>query len=138
MAIDDKGLFRPTNMQDALKSSRDRLGLTHEQLSKLTKEIDPKKEGVSRVALSRYETGAALPGLRELRLIALALRTPLSLFAYGEKTDPMLRYKLSLEMRIMDMVMGEVTAEGVIKQEDDNDPVTPEFLALVEQVKKPK
>lgn len=119
-----------------MKSRRDRLELTHEQLSQLTKTIDPKEEGVSRVALSRYETGASQPGLRELRLIALALRCPLASLVYGERNDPMLRYRLSLEMRIMDMVMGEVTAEGLIKQVDDNDPMSPEFLALVDQVKK--
>jgi len=39
-------------------------------------------------------------------------------------------------MRIMDMVMGEVTAEGLIKKEDDNNPKSPAFLALVELVKK--
>ena len=121
-----------------MRSRRDAFELTHEQLSQLTKAIDPKGEGVSRVALSRYETGAALPGLRELRLIALALRRPLSSFVYGVRSDPMFPYKLSLEMRIMDMVMGQVTAEGLIKNEDENEPVSPEFLALVEQVKKPR
>lgn len=136
MSLEEEDLFPADGVPRAMRKYRERLGVTHEQLSQLTKALDPKGEGVSRVALSRYETGAALPGLRELRLIAVALRCPLSVLVYGQRTDPMLNYKLSLEMRIMDMVMGELTAEGLIKSEDDNDPMTPEFTELLEQVKR--
>ena len=136
MAIDPSHFFASDNVTSGMKDRRHSLELTHEQLSQLTKAIDPASEGVSRVALSRYETGASQPGLRELRLIALALRCPLSLLVYGEPTDPMLRYRLALEMRIMEMVNDMVTAEGLVKNEDSNDPERPAFKALLEQVKK--
>ena len=137
MAIDDRFFFDPENVPSAMKTRRQKLGLTHEQLSRLTKAIDLKAEGVSRVALSRYETGASLPGLRELRLIALSLRCPLSQLVYGEMTDPMLRYRLALEMRITETVMGAISAAGVIKDDLDNDPESPAYRSLIEQAREP-
>ena len=121
-----------------MRSRRQDAGLTHEQLSRVTKAMDPTSEGVSRVALSRYETGASLPGMRELRLIALALRCPLSLLVYGQQNDPMLPYRLSLEMRIMEQVNDMISAEGIIKEESDNDPMTPAYRDLIAQVKQQK
>lgn len=135
MAIDDRFLFSDDNFSSTMKNYRQRRELTHEQLSRLTKAIDPAGQGVSRVALSRYETGTSQPGLRELRLIALALRVSLSLLVYRERTDPMLPYKLDLEMRITDMVMDLVMADGLIKDGLENEPVSPEYLALVEKAK---
>lgn len=136
MAIDPPRFFSPDNVMSGMKDRRHSFDLTHEQLSQLTKAVDPTSEGVSRVALSRYETGASQPGVRELRLISLALRLPLSMLVYGEPTDPMLKYRLALEMRIMEVVNNMVTAEGLVKDEDSNDPERPEFKALLEQVKK--
>lgn len=138
MGIDSPNFFDNTSFQDFMKGRRQFAGLTHEQLSRVTKLMDPTTEGVSRVALSRYETGASLPGMRELRLIALALRCPLSLLVYGEQRDPMLPYRLELEMRIMERVNDMIFAEGVIKDESNNDPVTPEYRELIAQVKQRK
>lgn len=136
MAIDSPHLFDNEFFRQILKSRRQAKDLTTEQLSQLTKLIDPAGEGVSRVALSRYENGASLPGLRELRLIALSLRLPLAKLVYGgESTDPMSSYRLELEMKIMELVNDMVSAEGIIKDSMENDPDGAEYRALVEQVR---
>lgn len=137
MAIDSKLYFDDTFIASFLKSSRQRFDLTLEQLSRLTKEIDPSSVGISRVALSRYENGSSLPGLRELRLLSFSLRRPLALLAYGEHTDPMSNYRTELEMRIMEVVNDHVEAEGLIKGENHQDPDNEEFKALLAAVKKP-
>lgn len=90
---------------------------------------------MSRVALSRYENGASLPGLRELRLISFATRRPLAFLFYGERTDPMSSYRLELEMRITDIVMGQVDAQGLIKEVSEQVPEDDAFKALLENVK---
>lgn len=59
-----------------LKRTRQANGLTLDALSLVTKVVDPEGKGISRVSLSRYETGTS-PGLRELRLLLLALRRTL-------------------------------------------------------------
>lgn len=136
MSIDSPHFFDNDMFGQLVKSGRQNRGLSTEQLSQLTKLIDPAGEGVSRVALSRYETGASLPGLRELRLIALALRKPLATLVYGgEASDPMSSYKLELEMRIMEVVNGMVAAEGVLKDSISNDPEGADYQALLAQVK---
>lgn len=135
MPIDPAYLFDDTKVASYLKSARSHHDLTLEQLSRLTKEIDPAGAGVSRVALSRYENGASLPGLRELRLISFATRRPLALLFYGERTDPMSSYRLELEMRITDVVMGQVDAQGLIKEVAEQDPEDENFKSLVESVK---
>ena len=136
MAIDSPHLFDNDFFRQFMKSRRQHRGLTLEQLSQLTKLIDPSGEGVSRVALSRYETGASLPGMRELRLIALSLRVPLSMLVYGgEGSDPMSSYRIELEMRIMEVVNNMVSAEGIVKDGMENDPEGADYLALLEKVK---
>lgn len=135
MPIDPAYLFDDTKVASYLKSARSRHDLTLEQLSRLTKEIDPAGNGVSRVALSRYENGASLPGLRELRLISFATRLPLALLLYGERTDPMSSYRLELEMRITDIVMGQVDAQGLIKEVSEQTPDDETFKALLQSVK---
>ena len=139
MAIDDPFLFDDSDFAKRLKAARQHSDLTLEQLSTLTKNIDPAGVGVSRVALSRYENESSLPGLRELRLISFATRRPLALLVYGERTDPMSSYKLELEMRITEVVMGSITAEGLLKESDQQQPdQNPEYLKLLESIKKTK
>ncbi|CAN7253672.1 helix-turn-helix domain-containing protein [Acidovorax sp. LjRoot74] len=135
MPIDSAHLFDDTKVASYLKHARAHHDLTLEQLSRLTKEIDPAGTGVSRVALSRYENGASLPGLRELRLISFATRRPLALLFYGERTDPMSSYRLELEMRITDIVMGQVDAQGLIKEVAEQAPDDETYKALLERVK---
>jgi len=135
MAIDQNYYFDNSHFGEVLKSRRQRLDLTLDQLSVLTKEIDPKGEGVSKMTLSRYETGSTLPGLRELKILSFSLRVPLALLVYMDREDPMTSYKLNLEMRITETVMGLVMAEGIIKGEDENEPDGPEYRDLVERVK---
>lgn len=137
MAIDDPDFFDDKLVAESLKNSRQKRDLTLEQLSNLTKKIDPTGAGISRVSLSRYENGDSLPGLRELRLISFATRRPLSVLVYRERIDPMSSYKLELEMRITDTVMGSVTADGVIKQTEEQSPEQDEdYLRLLDEVKK--
>lgn len=136
MAIDDPELFDDATFAKRLKTARQSRELTLEQLSALTKEVDPSGTGVSRVALSRYENGSTLPGLRELRLISFAVRRPLSVLVYGQRTDPMSSYRLELEMRIMEVVMDSVTAEGLVKGETEQAPDQDEsYQHLLKQVK---
>lgn len=138
MAIDQARFFENGCFADALKRGRQRLDLTLEQLSLLTKEIDPTREGVSKMTLSRYETGATLPGLRELKIISFALRRSIADLIYEESDDPMNSYKLTLELRITETVNQMLTADGIIKDESMNEPQTPEYLSLVEKVKERK
>jgi transcriptional regulator with XRE-family HTH domain len=136
MAIDDPDYFDDQIVAGSLKNSRQKRDLTLEQLSNLTKKIDPTGAGSSRMSLSRYENGDSLPGLRELRLISFATRIPLSTLVYRERIDPMSAYKLELEMRITDTVMGSVTADGVIKQTAEQSPESDEaYLQLLVEVK---
>ena len=136
MAIDSNHYFNDIVIAAILKSSRQRFDLTLEQLSRLTKEIDPTGNGISRVALSRYENGSSLPGLRELRLLSFSLRQPLAALAYGYHTDPMSNYRIELEMRIMEVVNEHLEADGLIKGELRQNPDNEKFKALIETVKK--
>jgi transcriptional regulator with XRE-family HTH domain len=137
MAIDSTYYFDDSGLALRLKGARQRYELTLEQLSLLTKEVDPTGTGISRVALSRYENGSSLPGVRELRLLSFALRRPLAHLVYGDLSDPMSTYRLELEMRIMEVVGENLSAEGMIKGDQNQDPETDEFKALVASVKKP-
>ena len=44
-------------------------------------------------------------------------------------------YRLELEMRITDVVMGQVDAQGLIKEVAEQDPEDESFKSLVESVK---
>lgn len=70
-------------------------------------------------------------------MLSFALRRPLAHLVYGEHTDPMSTYRLELEMRIMEVVGENLSAEGMIRGDQGQDPETKEFKALVESVKKP-
>ncbi len=62
---------------------RNDLMLSVEALSRLTKEYDLAGGGLSPTSISRYESGEALPGLREFRLIAESLAVPVGWLLYG-------------------------------------------------------
>ena len=66
-----------------IKHARAELLLSVEALSRLTREYDHKGDGLSPTSISRYESGDALPGLREFRLIAEALDVPVAWLLYG-------------------------------------------------------
>jgi transcriptional regulator with XRE-family HTH domain len=139
MAIDNKFLFDNTTFSSTMKLVRQQRGLTLDELSRLSKEIDPSGDGISRVALSRYETNASLPGLRELRLISLSLRTPLSFLVYQEHMDPMLNYRTSIEMRLTEMAFDTVIADGVVKEKYLHDPANnADYLNLLKTIKDSK
>lgn len=135
MPIDPNARHYFKDVASYLNSAREHHDLTLEQLSQLTKEVDPEGRGVSRVALSRYENGASEPGLRELRLISWATRRPLAFLLYGQYVDPMSSYTLELEMRITDVVMGSLSAEGLIKERDTQEPENEHFKEALRRVK---
>jgi transcriptional regulator with XRE-family HTH domain len=136
MPIDDLSHFDYSQFGGRLKIIRQLMKLTLDQFSLLTKEIDPKGEGISKMTLSRYETSATLPGLRELVVLSFATRKPVAVLLYGERDDPMSSYKLTLEMHITETVNMMVRADGVIKEENSQDPFTPEYEQLIEKVRK--
>lgn len=53
-----------------LKGLRENFSWTLSEISQATKQIDPEKEGVSKVSISRYENGDSFPGYREIKLLA--------------------------------------------------------------------
>lgn len=110
--------------------------LTLDQLSELTKLLDPFGKGISRVSLSRYETGAAFPGIREIKILARALRATVSLLLYGDTEDPMNFFGPSIDDVIGDLVHQVLVAKKLVKDEGDVGPGGVEFMSLVEQVKK--
>lgn len=89
--------------------------LTMDQLSLLTKAVDPERAGVSRVAISRYETGASYPGYRELKLLAFSLRTPISSLVYP-RVDPLARPQ-SIDAAVHKIVVDTLVAYGFIQDE---------------------
>lgn len=121
---------------ERLKSSRQAKGLTLDALSIVTKGVDIEGKGVSRVSLSRYETGS-MPGLRELRLLSLALRQTLSWLVYGEPEDPMQQTGnvTTFEDEIARIVSEVLASKGII--EPIHQPrYDPDYVQLVEDSKK--
>jgi transcriptional regulator with XRE-family HTH domain len=62
-------------------------GLSVEDLSRVCKEFDPEKQGISRLALSRYEAGKFVPGARELRILCDALGISPNWLLLGKDID---------------------------------------------------
>ena len=110
--------------------------LTLDQLSELTKLIDPFGKGISRVSLSRYETGAAFPGVREIKILARALRATVALLLYGDADDPMNFFGPSIDNVIQEIVHQVLVANKLVKDGGDIGPLGDEFMSLVEKVKK--
>ena len=97
----------PAALQDRLKQFRQRAGLTLEALSLVTKGVDPEGKGISRVSLSRYESGAE-PGLRELKILSWAFRKPIAVIVYGgqDLIEPM--------REPLDIMLEDLISEGVM------------------------
>lgn len=128
-----------------LRDQRQGLRLTLDGMSRLTKLVDDAGAGVSRVALSRYENGDSMPGLRELKLISKALRLPLSSLVYGDSDDPMNflppSIELALEAMIAQIVDVELTKRGVVGDYSglfgmkDSDRFTDRYESLLERAR---
>lgn len=68
---------------ERVKLVREKLGLTHDGLSNLTKLADQEGRGISRTTVRGYELGTYKPGARELRILSLALRVSPSWLLFG-------------------------------------------------------
>lgn len=131
------------NFSERVKYMRSHLGLTLKALSLVTKVVDPHKQGISTVSISRYESGAE-PGMRELKLLSLAFFRPISYLVYGDSDDPMHhteRHLASLDLLIDDMVASTVHSilenKGIIKTKKTIDlRDRKQYAAMIEEVKK--
>lgn len=121
-----------------LRVTRQRNELTMDQLSLLTKAVDPEKVGVSRVAISRYETGASFPGYREIKLLAFALRTSVSSLVYA-RVDP-LEITPSLDSTVHKIVMDILIDYGILKDDSPkfDGAIHNQLLAKVKKATKSK
>ncbi len=66
-----------------LVEAREGLGLSQQNVHGASKRVDPAGEGVSRSALSLYETGVNRPGAREIVLLCEALKITPNWLLYG-------------------------------------------------------
>lgn len=112
--------------------------LTLEQLSKLTKLLDPDEKGISRVALSRYENGTYQPGLRELKLLSWSLRWTLSSLVYGYGDDPMDFTEPNLNLVIEDKILEVLASMGLTKPTGYETQESKQWKKLVEIAKQKK
>lgn len=96
-------MYSHRTIHERLKHLRQMNDLTLEALSLVTKGVDPDSKGISRVSLSRYESGTE-PGLRELKILSWAFRRSLSFLVYGDTEDPMGRVPVNLDLIIEDIV----------------------------------
>lgn len=128
---------------ERVKNLRTHLGLTLKALSLLTKVVDPDKQGISTVSISRYESGSE-PGMRELKLLSLAFYRPISFLIYGDSDDPMhfsQRHVASFDLLFDDMVAETVNSilvnKGIIEKDTAIDLRNREqYDEIVETVKK--
>lgn len=72
---------------ERIRSIREKLGLTHDGLSELTKVVDKAGRGISRTTIRGYELRTYKPGARELRILSLALKVSPSFLIFGEDQD---------------------------------------------------
>lgn len=84
-----------------IKHARTSLVLSIEALSRLTREYDHGGAGLSPTSISRYESGEALPGLREFRLIAESLDVPVEWLLYGAFEEKQKQQGFSTEERAL-------------------------------------
>ena len=68
-----------------IKDARERLdnGLSIEALSRMCKLVDPSERGIAQQTLVKYEKGVVLPGLRELRILSVALDVSTDWLIFG-------------------------------------------------------
>lgn len=125
-----------TAFSERLKRMRQAKGLTLDALSFVTKGVDPEGKGISRVSLSRYETGTS-PGLRELRLLSQALRQTLAWLVYGDDEDPMkpsasiMTFEDEIARVVVEVLASKGLAEREVSAREDAD-----YWRLLEEAKK--
>jgi transcriptional regulator with XRE-family HTH domain len=141
-----------------LKGLRESFSWTLGELSQATKHIDPDKEGVSKVSISRYENGDSFPGYREIKLIAQAFGVSITFLFYGDAPDPYAGWEFSLDEYLRSVIKDVLIEEGLIEGESraqkenkkmkalrslnllrepfDPSLLDPEDLAMAEQYKK--
>lgn len=100
-----------------LKGLRESLTWTLGELSQATKQIDPDKEGVSKVSISRYENGDSFPGYREIKLLAQAFGVSISFVFYGDVPDPYAGWEFSLDEYLKSVIRDVLIDEGLIEGE---------------------
>ena len=72
------------HLGERIKGIREKLGLTHDGLSELTKVVDKAGRGISRTTIRGYELRTYKPGAREIRILSLALKVSPSFLIFGE------------------------------------------------------
>ncbi|MDO8774833.1 MAG: helix-turn-helix transcriptional regulator [Burkholderiaceae bacterium] len=100
-----------------LKGLRESISWTLGELSQATKQMDPDKEGVSKVSISRYENGDSFPGYREIRLLAQAFGVSITFLFYGDAPDPYAGWEFSLDEYLRSVILDVLIDEGVIEGE---------------------
>jgi transcriptional regulator with XRE-family HTH domain len=100
-----------------LKGLRESFSWTLSDLSFATKQVDPAKEGISKVSISRYENGDSFPGYREIRLLAQAFGVSITFLFYGDVPDPYAGWEFSLDSYLRSVIMDVLIDEGVIEGE---------------------
>ena len=113
-----------------LKGIRESLSWTLGELSQATKQIDPEKEGVSKVSISRYENGDSFPGYREIKLLAQACGISISFLFYGDVPDPYAGWEFSLDSYLQSVIRDVLIDEGLIEGESRSQKEHKKTLAL--------
>ena len=100
-----------------LKGLRETFTWTLGELSQATKHIDPEKEGVSKVSISRYENGDSFPGYREIKLLAQAFGVSITFLFYGDAPDPYAGWEFSLDEYLRSVIRDVLIDEGLVEGE---------------------
>lgn len=116
-----------------IRHARNSLVLSVEALSRLTKEYDSGGSGLSPTSISRYESGDALPGLREFRLIAESLEVPITWLLYGaiEKEKNQLSEAESLFVAALRTLIAQSKEDTQI-----NNPIDAESLRMMTRMER--
>lgn len=72
---------------ERIKEAREKRGWSQESASRLSKQFDPDRKGISRSVLAYYEKGRFRPGARELRILYRTLGVTPNWLVLGE-SDP--------------------------------------------------
>ena len=100
-----------------LKGLRESFSWTLTELSQATKQVDPEKEGISKVSISRYENSDSYPGYREIRLLAQAFGVSVSFLFYGDVPDPYAGWEFSLDEYLRSVIKDVLIEEGLVEGE---------------------
>ncbi|MDP3651811.1 MAG: helix-turn-helix transcriptional regulator [Rhodoferax sp.] len=113
-----------------LKGLRENFSWTLSEISQATKQIDPEKEGVSKVSISRYENGDSFPGYREIKLLSQAFGVSITFLFYGDVPDPYSGWEFSLDEYLRSVIKDVLIEEGVVEGESRADREHKKTLAL--------